>query len=477
MGYVDSTNGGWAEQEDRESRSRGSHRDNDSDKPSTRLEPDHPAYSPAGERLSDNESGGWKEHDSGHRYTNTHDRMNNHLNRYNSNQGYARSSNSYSRSSISSAARATRSGLSGRAQIDPKSTTLTGQKVEDGLLASSSLRNRSEPRVFNDHHSQAAREFQDKYGFTDPSELEGFKKDTYKHRDVAGWDNNTASTIDVDVNKSFLNTGHSFADQGKKEQDRHVTSYLDNIDQKVADRRVGNYTSDDYKKGFIKGEVARVGNINRENLISGLANVIGTPLSNKAANTAFKALNGGKRGILGAMAAGVGTQIAVSSGAEKLSHLGNKPLSNVSELEKASFEHGYDDMRKNLDSRRGFVGDALHNGAVMMTGIATQNPFAATGVDVGINILRDDRNLNEYLSRHQHIPEYKELHEQRKRQKERADLAREEEKKYKNEHRSSHGVLSAIANKVKPDNSVSHQRPPYYAIPSIQNLWNNITVK
>ncbi|HII3690496.1 TPA: hypothetical protein ACY37W_002393 [Pasteurella multocida] len=429
--------------------------------------------------------GGWKEYDSKDReartndreYISTRDRMNNHLSRHGSDKDYTRSFNDYSRSSISSLARTTRGNLAGNSQSNPKSTTaLTGQKVDDGLLASSSLKNRADPRAFNDHHSQAAREFQDKYGFTDSSELEGFKKDTYKHRDVAGWDSNTASTVDVDVNKSFLNTGHSFADKGKKEQDRHITSYLDNIDQKVADKRVGDYTPDEYRKGFIKGEVARVGNINREHLISGLASVAGTPLSNKAANTAFKALKGGDRGILGAMAAGVGTQGAISSGAEKLSHLGNNPSSDTSELEKVSFKHGYDDMHKNLDSRRSFVGDVLHNGAVMMTGVATQNPFTATVIDMGVNILRDDHNLTEYLSRHQHIPEYKNLLDERKLQKQKAEQVMAEKKRYKSNKDA--GILQKMSNSLKPSTSKNTtSQLPYYAIPAIQNLWNNIKVK
>ncbi|HEH9660525.1 TPA: hypothetical protein SIC35_001746, partial [Pasteurella multocida] len=259
-------------------------------------------------------------------------------------------------------------------------------------------------------------------------------------------------------------------------QDRHITSYLDNIDQKVADKRVGNYTTDDYRKGFIKGEVARVGNINREHLISGLASVAGTPLSNKAANTAFKALKGGERGILGAMAAGVGTQVAISSGAEKLSHLGNNPSSDTSELEKASFKHGYDDMRKNLDSRRSFVGDALHNGAVMMTGVATQNPFTATGIDMGVNILRDDHNLTEYLSRHQHIPEYKNLLDERKLQKQKAEQVMAEKQRYKSNKDA--GILQKMSNSLKPSTSKNTtSQLPYYAIPAIQNLWNNIKVK
>ncbi|HHE3605636.1 TPA: hypothetical protein ACPDW5_001493 [Pasteurella multocida] len=426
--------------------------------------------------------GGWKEYDSKEReaktndreYISTRDRMNNHLSRYGSAKDYTRSFNDYSRSSISSVARTTRGNLAGNSQSNPKSTTtLTGQKIEDGLLASSALKNRPDPRVFNDHHSQAAREFQDKYGFTDSSELEGFKKDTYKGRDIAGWDKNTLSTIDADVNRSFLNTGHSFADKGKKEQDRHITSYLDNIDQKVGDKRVGNYTAVDYKKGFINGEMARVGNINREHLISGLASVAGTPLSNKAANTAFKALKGGDRGILGAMAAGVGTQVAISSGAEKLSHLGNNPSSDTSELENASFKHGYNDMRKNLDSRRSFAGDVLHNGAVMMTGVGTQNPFAATGIDMGVNILRDDHNLTEYLSRHQHIPEYKGLLDERKLQKQKAEQAMAEKQRYK----SDTGILPKMSNSLKPTSTTTSPQLPYYAIPAIQNLWNNIKVK
>ncbi|MGC6246792.1 hypothetical protein ACMXZD_12065, partial [Pasteurella multocida] len=53
-------------------------------------------------------------------------------------------------------------------------------------------------------------EFQDKYGFTDSSELEGFKKDTYKHRDVAGWlsFSKTVFSLNVIVGENSI----SFAD-------------------------------------------------------------------------------------------------------------------------------------------------------------------------------------------------------------------------------------------------------------------------
>lgn len=218
-------------------------------------------------------------------------------------------------------------------QSNPKATTLTGEKVEGNLLASYTSKNRPDPRVFNDHHSQAAREFQNKYGFTDSSELEGFKKDSYSNRAVAGWDKNTKTTIDVDVNKSFLGTGHSFADRGKNEQDRHVTSYLDNIDEKVDSKRIGNFSVDDYRRGFIKGELTRANNLGKETLLNGLSNAIATPIANKISMAVSNAVGGGSAGILGGMLAGAGVQAGISSATEKLSHLGNNPSADVSALD------------------------------------------------------------------------------------------------------------------------------------------------
>ncbi|STO53823.1 Uncharacterised protein [Canicola haemoglobinophilus] len=362
-------------------------------------------------------------------------------------------------------------------QSNPKATTLTGENVDGNLLASYTSKNRPDPRVFNDHHSQAAREFQNKYGFTEPSELEGFKKDSYSNRAVAGWDKNTRTTIDVDVNKSFLGTGHSFADRGKNEQDRHVTSYLDNIDEKVDSKRIGNFSVDDYRTGFIKGELTRANNLGKETLLNGFSNAVASPMANKISIAVFNAVGGGSTGILGGMLAGAGVQAGISSATEKLSHLGNNPSADVSALDKASFRHGYEDLRRNLDERRSSLGNFAHNAAVTAAAVGSQSPFIATGIDAGINVLRDDLNLKEYFSRHQNIPEYGNYLKEKEEKIAKAVAEDAERRKLDGSGREDKGILNSMSKRLKPAKEPQQPTLPYYAIPALTNLWNNVIIK
>lgn len=362
---------------------------------------------------------------------------------------------------------------------DEKKAPLSGKSMTSGLARSN---NRADPRASNDHHSQATRDFLKEHGFIDYSELEGFKKDTYKDRDVLGWNENTESTIDTNVNKSFLNTGHSYSDQDEKEQDRHITSYLDHIDEKVGDKRIGDYSVDEYGKGFINGEIERINNISRENLINGVVNAVSNPIANKASSAAFKALGGGGKGILGGITSGIGTQAVINAGANSLAHLGNAPSSDSSELEKVAFQHGYDDLRENLNSRRSKLGNIAHTIATTGAGIATGTPIASTFTKSAIDILRDNYNTEEYLSLHQHIPEYKHLLEERKLQRQQSEEARQEREKYKSDNvGSSIGILPNMLKKASSHRTHQTENQAYptytYLIPGLANLWQNLTIE
>ncbi|HEH9725693.1 TPA: hypothetical protein SID20_001589, partial [Pasteurella multocida] len=78
--------------------------------------------------------------------------------------------------------------------------------------------------------------------------------------------------------------------------------------------------------------------------------------------------------------------------------------------------------------------------------------------------------------RHQHIPEYKNLLDERKLQKQKAEQVMAEKQRYKSNKDA--GILQKMSNSLKPSTSKNTtSQLPYYAIPAIQNLWNNIKVK
>ncbi|NBI42549.1 hypothetical protein GVX76_03435 [[Haemophilus] felis] len=460
-GRIDSSNGGWAEYEDAMSRAAGTigtktnWREYDRD-------------------YSKNKSGGYS-------YIGRSSRAspNNHLS--SSPANYIDSN--YSRKGIISSDFIPKSnhGLLNGGAIDEKKATLSS----NGLASSNNL---ADPRTSNDHHSQATRDFLKEHGFVDYSELEGFKKDTYKNRDAVGRNENTESAIDKNVNKSFLNAGHSYSDQDEKKQERYITSYFDHIDEKVGGKRIGDYSLDEYKKAFIQGELARINNINRENLISGAANAVISPIANKASSAAFKALGGGSKGILGGIASGIGAQAVISAGANELSHLGNDPSSDLSELEKSAFRHGYDDLGNNLKSRRSALGNAVQAIFSAGIGIATGTPITSTFADSAIDIMRDNYNVEEYLKEHQHIPEYKNLLEQRKLQRQKSEEARKEKEKYKNSNvNRPTGILPNMLKKAnyhqtknyhqtnQTDNKVYPTQS--YLIPGLDNLWQNLIIE
>ncbi|WP_101774981.1 hypothetical protein [Pasteurella oralis] len=391
MGYVDSTNGGWAEQEDRESRSRDSGRNNDSDNSYNRLEPDHPAYNPSGEQLSDNDREGWREHDSGNGYTSTKDRMNSHLNRYGRDQGYTNSFNSYSRSSISSVARAGRGSLVGRSQSEPR--TLTGQKIGEGLLANMTQ----------------------KYS--------AFNKSNYNPQ-------GPMSRIPDPRNPNALNHQNFKYYEQLAEQD------------------------------FIADKNRRT---------------IGNTAGGMGASTAAEAVAGLIGGGAGRQIAGALTGLASSNAGGIANAVAGKSNRNdLNATQKAMYDSAYNSRDGYFKTKDGAF-DTWDNAARSALGsaadIVTQNPLG-TGSAIA-NIMNENAALEKTIKTFG-------TREGEHYLKEKRDKIRQagiEDAKRRKEDEANQGILSTIISRANQYNSDGHKKPPYYAIPSIQNLWNNITVK
>ncbi|HDR1137426.1 TPA: hypothetical protein QB301_001229 [Pasteurella multocida] len=344
--------------------------------------------------------GGWKEYDSKDReartndreYISTRDRMNNHLSRHGSDKDYTRSFNDYSRSSISSLARTTRGNLAGVNQ--ERKTTLTGQKIENGLLANMSNR----------------------YSVFNPVD-----------DDIKG----PISRIPDHRNPNALNSQNFKYYEQLAEQD------------------------------FIKDKKR-----------STMGNTAGGIGASTVAEMAAGLIGGGTGKQIAGAVAGLATSNAGDI-ANAIVGKGNRD--NLNKIQKTMYDSAYT-TRDNYFKTKDGAFDTWDNAARSALGGAvdfvTKNPLGA-GSTIA-NVMNENAALEKTLRRFgsKEGDFYLRENAEKIRQARLEDVLRR-----KDDESNKKGILSAMSHNLHSQSNSIHQKTPYYAIPAIQNLWNNIKVK
>lgn len=346
--------------------------------------------------------GGWKEYDSKDRearskdreYINTKERMDNHLSRYGSDKDYTKSFNDYSRSSISSLARSTRGNLAGNSQSNPKSTTtLTGEKIENELLAKMTHRN----SVFN------------------PID-----------KNVQG----PMSRISDPRNPNALNHQNFKYYEQLAEQD------------------------------FIADKNRRT-----------IGNTAGGIGASTAAETVAGLIGGGTGKQIAGAVAGL-----ASSNAGDIANavIGKSNRNNLNATQKAMYDSAYNPRDSYFKTKDGAF-DTWDNAARSLIGgavdFATKNPMGS-GSSIA-NVINENAALEKTINKFGTREGGYYLKEKANKIKQ-ASIQDALQRKAED---SKQGILSSMSKKINQNPSSIHQKTPYYAIPAIQNLWNNITVK
>lgn len=230
-----------------------------------------------------------------------------------------------------------------------------------------------------------------------------------------------------------------------------------------------------FKQGVLdRGDASAKKNLANAGIDVALS-VAGGPLASRV----YGALGGGYPGAIGGSVVMAGLGSAGQYAADKLTN--PKISENTDKYTKMGYEAGIKEMEHNLKEKRGLLGDVAQ--AIGSIGAGLVHPFGSVGANLIGNNIRDRANYKEFLEENKHVKEYADklarISEEEKALSEKMEKERMYKEMYGNDKPipSTHGILNSMSKRLKPAKEPQQPTLPYYAIPALTNLWNNVIIK